>query len=126
MSTPEINSEDPVVLPAEPERTYDKMKIDFIRYTDAGLMVTLHRVDSDGNMDPTDDEGLVLRFRDFDRELERCLNLDTAWNNILRGLAALYRETRLVEKIARATALGQDTTALEASLASVRAQLGVS
>ena len=125
MAAPQINSEDPRTEPAQPEVAYDKMVIDHIQYANARLLVNLTRTDADGNLDPQDD-GLSIRFRDFDGDLARASNLETAWNNMLRGLAALYREERLLKKIEIVSAAGGDTTELEAALASVRVLLGVS
>lgn len=119
-----FTSEDPNTIPATPEKTYGEMKFDYIRFTDGGLMVTLVRVDSNGDVDPTD-EGLTIRYRHFDDDLSRAANLADAWETMLQGLGALYRERRLVEKIAKRSALGLDTDALEARLANVRSQLGI-
>ena len=125
MARPRIPSEDPNIVPASPEQVYDEMILSHIRYSDGGLMVELTRVDDADNVDPTD-KGLAIRFRQFDAHLDRASNLKTAWNNMLRGLAALYRERRLTEKIAERRLAGGDTAALEASLTNVRILLGVS
>lgn len=120
---PRITSEDPRTSAAVPEKVYDEMQVSCLRFLFGHLTLTLDRVSADGEIDPIDGE-LNLKFKSFDDELVRCSNLETTWNNMLRGIAALYRERRLVEKIAALRVLEEDTAELEARLASVRSLLG--
>jgi len=117
-------TEDPNTIPATPERVFDEAQVQALRYEAGRLMLSILRTDSEGSIDP-EDEGLDLKFNDFDADLARATKLNTNWDKVIQGLGALYRERRLEEKIAERSALGLDTAALEARLASVRSLLGI-
>jgi hypothetical protein len=120
-------SEDPNTVPASPERVYDEAEINSFRYASGRLLLSVARTDLGGNLDPTD-EGRDIKFRDFDADLIRATKLGTLSDKMIVGLGALYREHRLIDKIAQATEAGADPAviiALEARLASVRDILGV-
>jgi len=117
-------AEDTNTIPATPERVFDEAQVQALRYEAGRLMLSILRTDSEGSIDP-EDEGLDLKFNDFDADLARATKLNTNWDKVIQGLGALYRERRLEEKIAERSALGLDTAALEARLASVRSLLGI-
>ena len=100
------------------------MAITSLRLNSEHLAATVTRVNSAGEFDP-EDEGFDIKFKDFDAVLGRASKAATAWDNMLRALAAIYRERRLMEKIEQLSALGLDTAALEAQLADVRTLLGI-
>lgn len=122
---PRFASEDPHTIPATPEQVYDEAQVCTMYYGAGRLLLSIIRTDSEGNLDPTD-ETLDLKFKNFDADLDRATKLKTVWDNMLRALGALYRERRLMEKIQALEAVGDDTAALEAALANVRALLGIS
>ena len=122
--TPRIPSEDPVTRPASPEMVFDELKLTRMRLGSDRLIISLVRVTAEDVVDETH-EGLDIVFRDFEAQLIRAPVLATVWNNMLRALAALYRERRLVEKIEDLTAIGGYTSVLEKRLAAVRDQLVV-
>ena len=124
MPRPIFDSEDSRVAPAIPEHTYDKIKLTSLKLVNNNILAILSRCDSSGVLDPEGDDVLV-GFKDWDSELDRASNMKDAWDTMLQGLGALYRERRLVEKIAERSSLGLGTAALEARLASVRALLGI-
>ena len=124
-----IVSQDPVVVPARGEKTFDDIRMTMFRAhfdgarTNLKVQMSPYDYETDELMDSTDH--YHMRVENLEAQMVVTPKFERAWNDINDVMGLAYDFYRLKEKVAQAIANGEDATALiaarNAALATLRA-----